>query len=152
MRSWKIRVNGKRSLIADRRGAVAFEMLFVFAFLFLVILLPLADLALAGFQYIQAFAALRGFGQYLQYNQPTDVTSTSTWLTTVRSRASADPRYPMSDPNVICGDNQTGCSDASLSPKYYSYTTTITFAPMVLRSVLCSSSCTYTLSYSERFQ
>ncbi|MCA1395725.1 hypothetical protein [Bradyrhizobium sp. BRP56] len=152
MQSWKSRVIGKRSLIADRRGAVAFEMLFVFAFLFLVILLPLADLALAGFQYIQAFAALRGFGQYLQYNQPTDVTSTSDWLTTVRPRAAVNPSYPISDPQIICGDNQTGCSDATLSPKYYSYTTTITFAPMVLRSVLCSNSCTYTLSYSERFQ
>ncbi|WP_143201503.1 hypothetical protein [Bradyrhizobium sp. NAS96.2] len=139
-------------LIADRRGAVAFEMPFIFAFLFLVILLPLVDLALAGFNYISAYAALRGFGQYLQYNQPTDVTSTSTWLTTVRSRANADPRYPISDPTIICGDNQTGCSDASLSPKYYSFTTTVTLAPMVLGYALCSNSCTYTLSYSERFQ
>jgi hypothetical protein len=40
--------------------------------------------------------------------------------------------------------------------KYYSYTTTVTFAPMVLRLVLCTSGsanpCTFTLFYTERFQ
>ena len=47
-------------------------------------------------------------------------------------------------------------ANVTLPTKYYSYTTTVTLAPMVLRSVLCTSSnanhCSFTLPYSERFQ
>ncbi|MFQ3453783.1 hypothetical protein PMN64_10755 [Bradyrhizobium sp. UFLA01-814] len=157
MQSWKSRVSGKRSLIADRRGAVAFEMLFVFAFLFLVILLPLADLALAGFQYIQALAALRGFGQSIQYSPPGDVTNASSWA--AAALAKSDSRYPIPSIQLICGESNAVCdstnSDAS-QPKYYVYSTTITLAPMVLRSAICTSTnsnpCSFTLTYSERFQ
>jgi len=51
----------------------------------------------------------------------------------------------------------TACSAANfVSPKYYSYTTTVTVAPIVLTAVLCTSGnanpCSFTLSYSERFQ
>ena len=49
------------------------------------------------------------------------------------------------------------CSTTNVlgSPKYYSYTTSVTLSPIVLRQVLCGSanpSCSFTLPYSERFQ
>ena len=117
------------------------------------LLLPLADLALAGFQAISAWEALRSFGQYVQYNAPQDVTSTSTWATTLPTSVAG---YPINNVQVLCGDTAAGaaCTSANISlpTKYYSYTTTITLSPMVLRSVLCPISCTYTLPYSERFQ
>ena len=157
MQNWKSNVSGKRSLIADRRGAVAFEMLFVFLFLFLVILLPLADLAVAGFQYIQASAALRGFGQLIQYSPPGDVTNASAWASA--QLAKADPHYPIPSITLICGDSNAVCSSSNSDPsqpKYYVYSTTITFTPMVLRSAICTSGntnpCSFTLTYSERFQ
>lgn len=141
----------KCSLITDQRGAVAFEMPFIYAFLMLSLLLPLVDLAAAGFKWISASEALRAFGQSIQYDPPPDVTSASTWTST--AIAKADSRYPISNFRLICGDTGAVCSAANTaSPKYYSYSTSVTLAPMILNSVLCSPSCTYTLSYSERFQ
>ena len=148
-------VNRKRSFIADQRGAVALEMPIVYLFLILSLLLPLADVGIAGFQYISAWQALRAFGQYVQYNPPADVTNTSSWSSS--ALAKADPGYPISSLQVICGDGNAACSTTNtVSPKYYSYTTSVTLAPMMLKSVLCKSTntnaCTYTLPYSERFQ
>jgi Flp pilus assembly protein TadG len=145
----------QRSFRADQRGAVALEMPFVYFFLIFSLLFPAADLGIAGFQYISAWQALRAFGQYLQYNPPADVTNTASWSTS--ALAKADPSYPVSSIQVICGESSAACSATNTaSPKYYSYTTTITLAPMVLKSVLCTSAntnpCTYTLPYSERFQ
>src|SRR3954447_25108486 len=80
-----VRVRGGRlksrkgSFTADPRGAVAFEMVFVFAVLMFSLLLPLADVAVAGFQYISAWEALRAFGQYIQYNNPPDPTAPGSW-------------------------------------------------------------------------
>jgi hypothetical protein len=143
----------KSGLIADRRGAVAFEMLFVYSILVLTMLVPLADVAVAGFQFISAWQALRAFGQSIQYSPPPDVTSPSSWAST--AIAKADSRYPIPSIQVLCGT--AVCSAGNLvSPKYYSYTTTVTLTPMMLKSVLCTSSaanpCTFTLPYSERFQ
>jgi hypothetical protein len=145
----------KNSFIADQRGAVAFEMLFVFGFMMLSLLLPLADVAIAGFKYVSAWEALRAFGQLIQYAPPPDVTNASSWAST--ARAKADPNFPVPSIQLICGDTNTVCSAANTaSPKYYSYTTTVTLAPILLTSVLCTSGnanpCTFTLSYSERFQ
>ncbi len=151
------RLSLKRSLITDQRGAVAFEVPIVYIFLLLVILLPLADLAIAGFQYISAFAALRGFGQAILYSPPPDVTNASSWASA--ALAKADSRYPIPSIQLICGDSNAVCSSSNSDPsqpKYYVYTTTITLAPMVLKSVLCTSGntnhCSFTLYYSERFQ
>jgi Flp pilus assembly protein TadG len=148
-------VSRKRSFIADQRGAVALEMPIVYLFLMFSLLLPLADVGIAGFQYISAWQALRAFGQYVQYNPPADVTNTSSWSSS--ALAKVDPSYPISGLQVICGDGNAACSTTNtVSPKYYSYTTSVTLAPMVLKSVLCKSAntnpCTYTLPYSERFQ
>ena len=150
------RASNKNSFIAGQRGAVAFEMLIVFLFLGVSLLLPLADVAIAGFQFVSAWEALRAFGQYVQLHPPPDVTNTSGWAppTTVAG-------YPISNVQVLCGNTSAGavCSSANvtLPTKYYSYTTTVTLSPFnFLKPVLCRSSnvnpCSFTLPYSERFQ
>jgi hypothetical protein len=150
-------VSHKESFIADQRGAVAFEMPIVYLFMVMSLLLPLADVAIAGFQFISAWEALRAFGQYVQYHSPPDVTNTSGWTSTLPTTVAG---YPISNVQVLCGDTNAGavCSstNVTLPTKYYSYTTTVTLAPMVLRPVLCTSGnanhCSFTLPYSERFQ
>jgi hypothetical protein len=138
--------------LSDQRGAVAVESLFVYVLMIVSLLLPLADVAVAGFQFVSAWGALRTFGQYVQLHPPPDVTNTSSWTlpTTVSG-------YPISNVQVLCGDTNAGavCSstNVTLPTKYYSYTTTVTLAPMVLRPVLCTANpCSFTLPYSERFQ
>ena len=144
----------KDSFIADQRGAVAFEMIIVYFFMCFSLLVPLADVAIAGFQFVSAWGALRAFGQSIQYNVPPDVTNTSGWMSSVLAKA--DPRFPISNLQVICGNAVCSSGNNALaSVKYYSYTTTVTLSPMVLRPVLCGSanpSCLFTLHYSERFQ
>ena len=140
----------KISFIDDQRGAVAFETMIVYIFIVASLLMPLADVAAAGFRFISAWAALRGFGQYVQYNPPPDVTNAAAWQSS--ALAKADPSFPISNFRLLCGDSSAACSASnSNSPMYYSYTTTVTLAPIVLRSVLCPTSCTFTLPYSERF-
>jgi hypothetical protein len=147
----------KEPFIADQRGAIAFETIIVYIFLVSFLLMPLADVAAAGFQYISAWEALRAFGQSIQYNTPPDVTNASSWETT--AMAKADPNFPISNFQLLCGDSKAACSASNIvtatgapAVKYYSYTTSITLKPLVLKSVLCPNSCTYTLPYSERFQ
>ena len=142
----------RTSFNADRRGAAAFELVIVYPVLLIGLMLPLADLAIAGFRYISARQALHAFGQYLMYAPPDDLGDTSTWFSTVQGKADGLD-YPISNLQLICGDGGAACSSANTaSPKYYSYNTTVILAPIVLSSVLCSNSCTYTLSYSARFQ
>jgi hypothetical protein len=143
--------------MADQRGAVAFETIIVYLFMVTSLLLPLADVAAAGFQFISAWEALRAFGQYVQYHSPPDVTTwNTTWSSTLPTTVAG---YPISNVQVHCGDTNPAvvCStNNTASPKYYTYTTTVTLSPMVLSSVLCTSSntnhCSFTLPYSERFQ
>ena len=136
------------TLLSDQRGAFAFEMPFVWLFLAMSLLLPLADVAAAGFRFISAWGALRNFGQSIQYDPPPDVTNASGW--TSSKLAKADPRFPIQNFQLVCGNSACSTTNTA-SPKYYSYTTTVTLSPMVLRSVLCTSSCSFTLPYSERF-
>ena len=141
----------KRAFISDERGAVAFEMPLIYLFLITGLLLPMADIAIAGFRFVSAWGALRAFGQSIQYNPPPDVTNASSWASTAAGKA--DSRFPIGNLKVLCGESNAVCTGANTaSPKYYSYTTSVTLAPMVLTSVLCATSCTFTLSYSERFQ
>ena|SRR5689334_24145676 len=140
------------SFSADERGAVAFELLIVYPFLLLGIMLPLTDLAVAGLQWISARQALHAFGQSILYSAPDDLGSTSSWFTAANAKA-AELDYPISNLQLVCGDGGAACSSANTaSPKYYSFDTTVTLSPMVMSAVLCSNSCTYTLSYSARFQ
>jgi hypothetical protein len=134
------------TLLTDQRGAVALEMPAVVLFMMMSLLVPLADLAIAGFQFLSAQEALRAFGQYAQHRNSQDVASTTV------------AGYLISNLRVVCGDTNLDCSPSNitLTPRYYSYTTTVTLSPMVLRPVLCTSGnanpCSFTLSYSERFQ
>jgi len=140
----------KDSFIADQRGAVAFETLIVYLFLVVSLLLPLADVAAAGFQFISAWEALRAFGQSIQYNTP-DFTNPSDWSSKLPTTVAG---YPISNLHLHCGG--TACSATNTAPpRYYSYQTPVTLSPMVLRQVLCGGanpSCSFTLPYSERFQ
>ena len=130
----------RNSFIADQRGTASLEMPAVCFFMMMFLLVPLADLAIAGFQYVSAWQALRAFGQYAQYHSPQDVAS---------KLPATVAGYPISNLRVVCGDTNLVCSPSNTAlPKYYSYTTTVTLSPMVL-SALC---CSHTLSYSERFQ
>lgn len=144
------RVRRRKSFVADRRGAAAFEMLIVFLFLGVSLLLPLADVAAAGFQFVSAWEAVRAFGQRIQYDPPRDVTNWASWKSALPTSVAG---YPINNLQVLCGDTMTACTAAnSGSPKYYSYTTTVTVAPIILTTVLCANSCSYTLPYSQRFQ
>jgi hypothetical protein len=143
LRKWR------RTFIADRRGAASWEFVIVYPFLLMVIMLPLADVGIAGFQFISARQALRAFGQSIQYSPPTDFSNTASWESA--AVAKADPRYPIDALEVLCGEAAQACANDNLAvPRYYSYSTSITLAPMVV-SALCNPSCTYTLTYSERF-
>jgi hypothetical protein len=142
----------RASLLADQRGAVAFEMLIVVGFLIIVLLLPLADMTIFGFKYISAWQALRAFGQSIQYSPPDDVTNASSWVTSVTANTGLD--YTISNLQIMCGNSVCSAANTA-SPKYYSYKTSITLNPMapMLKSILCpGGNCTYVLSYSERFQ
>src|SRR6476619_4368553 len=81
------RVGPKASLMADQRGAVAFEMLIVWLFLMMSLLLPLADVAVAGFQFVSAWGALRSFGQSILYDRPPDPANASSWTSSKLAKA-----------------------------------------------------------------
>ena len=137
------------TLLSDQRGAVAFEMPLVFGFMMLLLFLPLADVAIAGFQYISAWQALRAYGQYIQYNNPPDPANPGTWKSGLQTTVGG---HTIGNLQVMCGSAVCSSGNVTLTPKYFTFSTTITLAPMVLRPILCPSTCTYTLPYSERFQ
>jgi hypothetical protein len=136
------------TLLSDQRGAVAFETVIVYGFMMLSLLLPLADVAVAGFRFISAHEALRNMGQRTQYSTPdaTDPASITNWKSSLPTTADG---YPISA-KVYCGDPATEAPCAGATwPKYYIFSTSFTLSPMVLGSVLCS---TCSVSYSQRFQ
>jgi hypothetical protein len=138
------------TLLSDQRGAVALEMPIVWLFMMMFLLLPLADLAIAGFRFISAHQALRDLGQRTQYSTPdaTDPNSITAWKSSLPTTVDG---YPIST-KVYCGDPGTEAPCAGTTwPKYYIFSTNFTLSPMVpwLRSVLCS---TCTVNYSQRFQ
>ena len=137
-----------KSFIANQRGVVALEMPAVVFFLMISLLLPLADLAIAGFKFISAHQALRDMGQRTQYSTPdaTDSGSIANWKSSLPTTVGG---YPISA-KVYCGDpgTEAPCAGTTL-PKYYTFETSFPLSPMVLKSVLCS---TCTVKYSQRFQ
>jgi hypothetical protein len=144
------------SFIADQRGAVAFEMTMVWLLLILFLLLPLADVAIAGFQYISAWQALRAFGQSIQYYPPPDFTNTSGWYADpkVVAAANADTRFPITNIQFFCGSAACSTGNNTAPLKYYSYQTTVTLSPILLTLALCGNRnpCSLALTHSERFQ
>jgi Flp pilus assembly protein TadG len=138
----------KKSFIADQRGVIAFEVPIVTIVLIFSLLLPLADLAIAGLKFNSAYQALRDMGQRTQYSTPdaTDPASISTWQSSLPTTVDG---YTVSA-SVKCGDAGTAppCAGTTF-PKYYSFQTSFSLSPMVLGSVLCS---TCTVNYLQRFQ
>ena len=136
------------TLLSDQRGAAALEMPVVSLFMMMSLLVPLADLAIAGFQLISAQQALRDMGQRTQYSTPdaTDANSMTNWKSSLPTTVDG---YPISA-KVYCGDpgTEAPCAGATW-PKYYIFSTSFTLSPMVLGSVLCG---TCTINYSQRFQ
>jgi Flp pilus assembly protein TadG len=152
MTAVRVRKISLKSFVTDRRGASAFEMVVIYPFLLLGVMLPLADLAIAGYRYISAYQALQAFGQSLVYSPPDNLGDTGTWTTEAEGKA-ADLDFSITNLQLICGDGGAACSSGNIaSPKYFSFQTSVTLEPMVLSAVLCSNSCTYTLNYSARFQ
>lgn len=149
-------MNRRKSFRSDQKGAVAFEVPFVFGFLFLAILLPLVDLGIFGFEYISAYSALRNVGEYIQYHPPADLTSPGTWVSSLPSSLTSVDGYTISSIQVLCSGGATPatCSSGNTAvPAFYSFTTSFTLNPMVLRRVLCSNpACSFTLNFTERFQ
>lgn len=144
------RTRAKDSFVADQRGAVAFEAMIVYPILVAFLLMPLADLAAASFQFISAKTALRSFGQYVQYYNPLGPDGAVTWRSGLQTTVAG---HTIGNLQVKCGDAGVACSPSNIaSPKYITFSTTVTLAPIVLRPVLCPTTCTYTLPYSERFQ
>jgi len=121
----------------------------VYIFLVAFLLMPLADVAAAGFQFISGWTALRSFGQYIQYKNPPDPAAPGTWMSALQTTVAG---YTIGNIQVMCGSATCSSGNVTQIPKYFTFTTTVTLAPIVLRQVLCPASCTYTLVYSERFQ
>ena len=136
------------TLLSDQRGVVALEMPAVALFMMIGLLVPLADLAIAGLKFISAHQALRDMGQRTQYFMPdaTDPNSITAWKSSLPTTVDG---YPIST-KVYCGDpgTEAPCAGATW-PKYHLFSTSFTLSPMVLGSVLCS---TCTVNYSQRFQ
>ena len=144
------RARAKGSFVADQCGAAAFETMIVYPVLAAFLLMPLAEVATTGFQLISAKMALRSFGQYVQYYNPLGPDGTVTWRPGLQTTVSG---HTIGNLQVKCGDAGATCSPSNIaSPKYITFSTTITLAPIVTRRVLCPTTCTYTLRYSERFQ
>jgi len=140
-------VSHKDSFIADQRGAVALETLIVILFMILLLLLPLADLAIAGFNFMAAQQALRDMGPRVQFSPPADVTSIASWQSSLPSKVDG---YSVSV-QVYCGNPAASpCASNATLPKYYTFTTTFNLSPFILPpSVLCR---TCTVTYSQPFQ
>ena len=127
------------TLLSDQRGAVAFEMPIVWLFLMMSLLLPLADL-------LSLASSLYPRGGHCVTSG--NLSSTTRHLTSrtrqvgrqAKLATTADRWFPIKIFNVVCGDDSACSTTNTASPKYYSYTTTVTLSPMVLRSVLCTSS------------
>jgi hypothetical protein len=98
---------------------------------------------------------LRSFGQYIQYNNPPDPAHPGTWISALPKTVGG---YSIGNIHVMCGTADCNSSapptpgNLTLTPKYFTFGTTVTLDPIVLRSVLCPTSCSYPISYSERFQ
>ncbi|MBR0712155.1 TadE/TadG family type IV pilus assembly protein [Bradyrhizobium liaoningense] len=145
--------SGKRSFVGDQRGAAAFEMAIIYLVLVFSLLLPLADLAIAGFRFISAQQALRDMGQRTQYSPPADVTDSSV-ISAWKSALPATISGFTITPRIYCGappdSTEAPCTSGAASiVKYYTFSTTFTLTPMVLGSALCTSC---TITYTQRFQ
>jgi hypothetical protein len=142
----------KEFFITDQRGAVAFEAIIVYLFMITLLLLPLADLAIAGLKFISAQQALRDMGQRTQYSPPGDVTSSAS-ITGWKSALPATVDGYSVTAQVYCGNPGAlaPCASGTIKPKYYIFSTSFTLSPFTpwLGSMLCT---TCNVNYSLPFQ
>jgi len=132
------------SLLTDERGTVAFESLFVLSILLGGLFLPITDVCVAAYRVISAYQDMRDLGTYALYNPPSDVTSTSSWQTSLKAKM---PGSHIDVVEVGCGDPiQIPCASNTAIPKYFHFRATVSLSPMVL------SLPTYQPEYWERFQ
>jgi hypothetical protein len=156
-----------RGLLADRRGAAAFEFIIIAAFLIFVLLLPIADVAVGALRYMQVKQAMRDLGAFVQYNPPPDLTafSAATWKTlpaTVGAfTAAIGTGFPTSETQinitVSCGTPVNGaaagpaCTAADMAnlstPKYVWMGAHVTLNPIVIKTLTGGP-----LGYTERLQ
>jgi hypothetical protein len=157
-----------RGLLADRRGAAAFEFIIVAAFLLFALLLPIADVGVAALRYMQVRQAMRDLGAFVQYNPPPDLTnfSAATWNTLPATMGTFTVTigtvFPASENQiqitVSCGTPPTtsavaglACTSAQLSnpstPKYVWMGAVVKLNPIVIKTITGGD-----VSYTERLQ
>jgi hypothetical protein len=124
----------------------------------LFLLLPLADVAIAGFNFISAHEALRDMGQRVQYSPPpgvrvADTATFNTWQSQLPTTVGG---YPVSVEVYCATSPDTLAPSDACTPtiaKYYKFTTSFSLktplSPLVRGLGLCS---TCTVTYSEPFQ
>jgi len=155
-----------RGLLADRRGVAAWEFIIITAFLLVLPLLPIADVGVAALRYMQVKQAMRDLGALVQYNQPPDLTSVSTWTlptTTVGTFSVAiNTVFPTSENQinitVSCGPPPVNgaaagpaCTPADLTdtstPKYVWMGAVVQLNPIVIKTLTGGN-----IGYTERLQ
>ena len=156
-----------RGLLADRRGAAAFEFIIIAAFLIFVLLLPIADVAVAALRYMQVRQAMRDLGAFVQYNPPPDLTnfSAATWKTlppTVGTfTVTIGTGFPASENQinitVSCGTPVNGaaagpaCTVADMAdlstPKYVWMGAVVKLNPIIIKTLTGGN-----VGYTERLQ
>jgi hypothetical protein len=154
-----------RDLLADRRGAAAFEFIIIAAFLIFVLLLPIGDVAVAALRYMQARQGMRDLGALVQYNQPPDLKNPGTWptlpTTVGKFSVTTGTVFPASENQinitVSCGTPVNGaaagpaCTSADLidpsTPKYVWMGAVVILNPIVIKTFTGGN-----LGYTERLQ
>jgi Flp pilus assembly protein TadG len=135
-----------RSLLSAQRGAAAVEAALVMLLL-IAVALPVSDIGIAVLQTMSAHQALRDMGAYAQYHTPSDVTSWSSWATSLPSISG----YSITT-TVLCGSVSTQCSATNTgSPKWFSMSTSVTFTPLFPALSFITAG-VQTITYTERFQ
>lgn len=133
-------------LLSAQRGAAAVEAALVMLLL-IAVALPVSDIGIAIIQTMSAHQALRDMGAYAQYHTPSDVTSWSSWATSLPSISG----YSITT-TVLCGSVSTQCSATNTgSPKWFSMSTSVTFAPLFPALSFITAG-VQTITYTERFQ
>jgi hypothetical protein len=170
-------ISHKKSFIANRRGAVAFETLIVISLVMIPLLLSLADLGTACFQFLSGWQTLSSFGEYAQNytkNNPPDYSNISGWASNLRTSWTLNGRTTGVDSStlqVVCGDTTPPnppppCSQINNGPpRRFLYTTTVNLWLRLLGPffkqpdgsggwIKCSNHtpCSVPLHYSEPFQ
>jgi hypothetical protein len=157
-----------RGLLADRRGAAAFEFIIIAAFLIFVLLLPIADVGVAALRYMQVRQAMRDLGALVQYppNQPSNLTTVSADTWTLPTLPGFSVTVGIGFPTVenqihitvSCGTPPTTgavagppCTSADLTststPKYVWMGAVIQLHPIIIKTLTGGN-----ISYTERLQ